>query len=76
MLDEGDTWPPPNKRSKWEIMLSPKPCAVCGANARYLNTHALFVCPKHWLAGHPAKPTPESARSEAAEDGNPDRPPG
>ena len=48
MLDEGDTWPPPNKRSKWEIMLSPKPCAVCGANARYLTTESPWI---RWRLG-------------------------
>lgn len=43
----------PKRRSPWEVMLSAKPCAVCGANAWYLNRHGLLVCPKHELA-HPA----------------------
>ena len=62
MPDEGDTRPLSDKRSKWEIMLSPKPCAVCGAKARYLNRHALFVCPKHRFARHPAESTPHTER--------------
>ena len=57
MYEEGGTRP--RRRSKWEIMLSAKPCAVCGANARYLNSHPLWVCPRHRFARYPSKRSPE-----------------
>lgn len=37
-------------RSKWELMLSPKPCAICGANGICVNRDGFELCEQHRLA--------------------------
>ena len=36
-------------QSKWELMLSPKPCAVCGANGFWVNRDGVELCEQHRL---------------------------
>ena len=36
--------------SKWELMLSPKPCAICGANGFWVNRDGVELCEQHRLA--------------------------
>lgn len=36
--------------SKWELMLSPKPCAMCGASGFWVNRDGVELCKRHRLA--------------------------